>query len=409
MSTRALLAVGLVLSLSAPVRAANVAIPATKLIVVDKLAVNGTGRTVYVAKDGAVAKGPGTDPAGVAATLNVLVCDVAAGIFAVPAGASDGTSGWIDNGASKASFANTLAPAGPTVVKTALVKPGKLLKLVAKGTGDLPLSVPPLPPSPCPVSVSYGLTNGPDHTRHCTVFPAGACAFEAIAGGAGAKMICKGGVADPTCAAAVCPADVSGAGTATYYDYAGGGACSFPLDPPGTMVAAINAVDWDGSNACGRCLRVTGPDGSVVVRIVDQCPECASGDLDLDSPAFAAIAPLVSGQAAISWQAVPCDVTGPVAFHQDAGSNPYYLLVQVRDHRYGVASLEYQDAAASSFATAPRLAHNYFEIVEPAGLVFPVTLRVTDVYGQQIVEPLTALAPGTTQAGTGQLPTCELP
>ena len=69
-------------------------------------------------------------------------------------------------------------------------------------------------------------------------------------------------------------------GEATYYDADGSGNCSFEPSSD-LMVAAINGVDYDDAKWCGACLGVTGPSGEVTVRVVDQCPGCAKGDLDL--------------------------------------------------------------------------------------------------------------------------------
>jgi expansin (peptidoglycan-binding protein) len=44
----------------------------------------------------------------------------------------------------------------------------------------------------------------------------------------------------------------------------------------------------------------------VVVRIVDLCPGCGLGDLDLSMTAFAKIAPLSRGRVPITWHFVPC-------------------------------------------------------------------------------------------------------
>lgn len=83
-------------------------------------------------------------------------------------------------------------------------------------------------------------------------------------------------------------------GQATFYDANSGqgGACSLnnPL-PKGTttMVAAMNAPQYGGSSVCGACVHVSGSKGAVMVRIVDLCPECPSGNLDLSKEAFAVI------------------------------------------------------------------------------------------------------------------------
>src|SRR5687768_2855848 len=79
-------------------------------------------------------------------------------------------------------------------------------------------------------------------------------------------------------------------GEATYYDANGTGACGFPASND-FMVAAINDEQYSKAN-CGRCIEVTGPRGTVVVRIVDKCPGCGFGDVDLSQTAFGKIARL---------------------------------------------------------------------------------------------------------------------
>ena len=76
-------------------------------------------------------------------------------------------------------------------------------------------------------------------------------------------------------------------GEATYYDANGTGACGLPASTD-FMVAAINDEQYSKEN-CGKCVSVTGPRGAVVVRIVDKCPGCDAGDLDLSQTAFGKI------------------------------------------------------------------------------------------------------------------------
>ena len=93
-------------------------------------------------------------------------------------------------------------------------------------------------------------------------------------------------------------------GEATYYDANGTGACGFPASSD-FMVAAINDEQYSKAN-CGRCVSVTGPNGTVVVRITDKCPGCDFGDIDLSMTAFGKIAKLSAGRIAITWHFVSC-------------------------------------------------------------------------------------------------------
>lgn len=93
-------------------------------------------------------------------------------------------------------------------------------------------------------------------------------------------------------------------GEATYYDANGPNACGVAL-PSDLLVAAMNKAQYKKS-LCGQCVRVKGPKGEVTVRIVDLCPGCAMGDVDLSEEAFLAISPLSAGRVKITWSFVAC-------------------------------------------------------------------------------------------------------
>jgi expansin len=196
-------------------------------------------------------------------------------------------------------------------------------------------------------------------------------------------------------------ASVTGEGT--YYDADGTGNCSFVADAT-RMVAAINAPDYANAAWCGACLEVTGPSGSVVVRVVDKCPGCAHGDLDLSREAFQRISPLSAGRVAISWREVACEVTGPLSYQFKDGSSQYWTAIQPRNHRYPIAKLEARDGSGA-YKTVERVDYNYF--VDTAGLgVGPYMLRVTDTRGHVIEDPNIAVGDNVARTGTMQFPAC---
>lgn len=191
-------------------------------------------------------------------------------------------------------------------------------------------------------------------------------------------------------------------GKATHYDADGKGNCSFDVDPS-RMVAAMNGPDYERAAWCGACVEVTGPQGSVVVRVVDQCPGCARGDLDLSREAFAKIAALDTGRVAISWREVACAVTGPIAYRFKDGSSRFWTGIQIRDHRYAIAALEVREHAG--YRAIDRLAYNYF--VDTKGLgPGPYTLRITDSRGQTIEDTGIELGDSALRLGAAQLPAC---
>src|SRR5262249_17788687 len=134
-----------------------------------------------------------------------------------------------------------------------------------------------------------------------------------------AVMACDRAPPPPPRPVACIGALLSATGDATYYDADGAGSCSFDRSSD-RMVAALSRPDWGHGRWCGACLAVTGPRGEVIVRVVDQCPGCKHGDLDLSREAFARIAPLSAGRTKIAWREVPCPVTGPIIYQLKPGS-----------------------------------------------------------------------------------------
>jgi DNA-binding beta-propeller fold protein YncE len=169
-----------------------------KLVIVDRMAIGARAKVVYVSKDRrpeGIDKGAGQDVATIEVGFDVAYGNGATGgSFAVPAGGHDGSAGWRVNKAKVARFVNRAAPAGPSGAKTAVIKPGKLLKIVGKSLGDVPIDVVGAgDPGAAGITTVYTVTNGGFARRHCTTFTS--CDYKAVAAGAGAKLVCKPGVA----------------------------------------------------------------------------------------------------------------------------------------------------------------------------------------------------------------------
>lgn len=194
-------------------------------------------------------------------------------------------------------------------------------------------------------------------------------------------------------------------GEGTYYDADGSGNCSFDPSPGDLMVAAMNTTDYLGSGACGACARITGPEGEVTVRIVDRCPECAPGDVDLSPQAFEQLSPLGFGRIPISWRYVSCNVTGSVVYHFKEGSNEWWSAVQVRNHRQAIAKFEYKDAGGQ-YREMVRTDYNYF--LEEDGMgPGPYAFRITDVVGNIIEDSNIAFVEGGDVPGNSQFDGCQ--
>lgn len=250
-----------------------------------------------------------------------------------------------------------------------------------------------------PDRTSGGTTTG-------TAGQGGTGAGTTAGGGVGGTPAAQGGGAGPTGGTASCGEAESHSGEATYYDFAdGSGNCSFEPSPQDLMIGAMNHTDYADSAVCGACVELTGPDGTITIRIVDQCPECPAGDIDLSPEAFADIAELSAGRVPITWHYVPCDVTGPVIYHFKEGSNEWWTAVQLRNHRHAIAAFAYRDDGGS-WVDVARESYNYF--VEPAGMgPGPYAFRVTDVHGHVLIDEGIGFVEAGDVPGAAQLPPCE--
>lgn len=192
-------------------------------------------------------------------------------------------------------------------------------------------------------------------------------------------------------------------GEGTFYGATGEGNCTFDASPGNLMVAAMNGPDYAGSAVCGEYVAVTGPKGSVTVRITDQCPECQSGDLDLSAEAFARIADPVAGRVPIRWHVVPGDVSGPVSYRYKEGSSRWWVAIQVRNHRLPITGLAIRPSGSADWIPVARTDYNYF--VHPSAVASgPLQVRITALGGATLIDNLPEPSGGAVVAGAGQFP-----
>ncbi|KAI8984695.1 hypothetical protein BDF20DRAFT_403697 [Mycotypha africana] len=100
-------------------------------------------------------------------------------------------------------------------------------------------------------------------------------------------------------------------GTATWYAPATQGgplaACNGEYIHDESPIVALNADQYgnlDGkSDFCGKKIRIQGPAGTATATILDACPECSYGDLDLTSVLFKkVVGDKDKGVGAITWE-----------------------------------------------------------------------------------------------------------
>jgi expansin (peptidoglycan-binding protein) len=191
-------------------------------------------------------------------------------------------------------------------------------------------------------------------------------------------------------------------GRATYYAADGSGNCGYDPSPNDLDVAAMDASEWNGSAVCGECVAITGPKGAVTVRIVDQCPDCEQGHLDLSQSAFAKIADVSAGNVPITWKVVACDVQGPVQYFIKDGSSQYWTAIQVRNSKYAISKLEWK-TGAGTYTDVTRADYNYFVVDQGVG-AGTYAVRITSSTGATLEDTMPAVVASTTVNGAAQFP-----
>ncbi|KAE8994102.1 hypothetical protein PR002_g20046 [Phytophthora rubi] len=172
--------------------------------------------------------------------------------------------------------------------------------------------------------------------------------------------------------------------------------------------AALNDKQWDGLQNCGRCAEVSCADDrcadqskSVVVQILDRCPECAYGDLDLSPTVFTALTGSTPARYTVKWKFVDCPVSGNVNYCLKGGSNNFWTAVQPTNVATGVKSLQINGQDTTMLGSA------YYYLLDGASQtqtdLSSVTISMTDVNGNSIEDTVSLTADSCTE-GSNQFP-----
>ena len=173
-------------ALASTALAADIGISADKLLIIDKTAVNGTSKVIFVSHDPNISKGTADDPAEIEATLHIYYDDAPANdaLFRLP-------SPWLKNKPTVAKYLNKNAPTGGGV-KVGLVKPTKLAKVIARSLGDLShIDIASPPGTGITVMLTITDTSDGSTERLCTNFTS--IEHKAISGGTGHKLKAEAG------------------------------------------------------------------------------------------------------------------------------------------------------------------------------------------------------------------------
>jgi expansin (peptidoglycan-binding protein) len=214
-----------------------------------------------------------------------------------------------------------------------------------------------------------------------------------LAGVVGVALLLQNG--GSACAAP--PSTSTKSGTATFYDLGDGtGNCSFPSAPANDLFVALGDTEYSGAAACGSYLDVTGPKGKVRVKVIDSCPPCEPGHIDLSRTAFRKIADEVTGIVPVKYKRVTDPaVPGPVSVRLKEGSSRYWFAALIDNHANPLTSVRVA-SGGGAVKTAHREDYNYWIIDGGAG-AGPFTLKLTDVTGRTRTVSKIKLSPGVTQ------------
>jgi hypothetical protein len=218
-----------------------------------------------------------------------------------------------------------------------------------------------------------------------------------------------------SCAAALSPSALSAAlpqsgppsattltqGQAYFYNPADGeGSCSFGRLPADGLYVSLAAPQYAGGASCGSYLNVSGPDGTVRAEVVDLCPGCTNGGVDLSQAAFGRVADTAAGTAEVSYRLVrdpmpPAPVEVRIARSSSAG----WLALQVINNGNPLGSVAVAPTGSGAPGRWQPLTLNsdgYWVAATGAG-PGPFMVRITDIFGDRVVADGIRLSPGSVQ------------
>jgi expansin (peptidoglycan-binding protein) len=209
-------------------------------------------------------------------------------------------------------------------------------------------------------------------------------------------LVWRVAAADGACAA------TTKAGRATFYDLAGDvGNCNFK-PPADDLYVALGPAQYDGAAACGQYYDVTGPRGTVRVKVFDQCPECEPGHLDLSRTAFSKIGTTSNGLIDVRYRRVPDPAGhGKLQVRVVKGSSQYWVALVVENAGNGLRKVEIR-SGGGSFKSAVQEDFNYWTVESGAGKG-PFDVRVTDDRGHRVTATGVDLAPEKLQTTSARL------
>lgn len=157
---------------------------------------------------------------------------------------------------------------------------------------------------------------------------------------------------------------------------------------------AMNNDQFDGLRSCGRCVEVqcddhrcSGERKKAVVQVLDRCPECKHGDLDLSPEVFREITGSHPSRYTVKWKYVQCPsefVSGNIKVCTKDGSNRFWTAFQPTNSLKGIKAMKVNGVKAH--LDQSQINAYYFKIQYPGGLNFhePVHFNMKAMDGSTV-------------------------
>lgn len=199
----------------------------------------------------------------------------------------------------------------------------------------------------------------------------------------------------------------------TFYGPSTTGHCSFgfsnsytlPWSTGITNTIALNKPQYGDSTPCGMCIQYQGTGAGLGLTpipstpqfglVADELPEGSANALD--------VATSGDGRWSGNWQPVQCAVGNTFFQYSFAGSNPYYIKLQITNTRVPVASVEL--LTGGSYVTLQRTVDNYFQLFSGLPVGFPTQVKVTSIFGDTVQDTINVQSvTGPPVTGAAQFP-----
>lgn len=136
---------------------------------------------------------------------------------------------------------------------------------------------------------------------------------------------------------------------------------------PGIVEVAMNLDLNGGAEACGTFIRIRGPRGSVMARVMDHCPTCTHrNQIDFKGAGdFGKIGTVIThcpnpgGREEVTFEQVQHNV-GPMRIRVKEGSSQYWSQILVYDHPSPVKKVSMK--LSTGWVALQRQYYNYWQV-----------------------------------------------